>query len=272
MQFRVLGPLEISTAEKKRPMASKRAGMVLALLVLSPGRVIPFEQLIDELWADQNMANARNALHANIVRIRRAMSALCPDGGERLCTTRDGYLLDVPPDAVDAVRFSSLADAGHELAPQDPVAASRLLTEALNLWRGPALMEARDGVRCRISAADLEERRLTAYEDLTELRLSAGLGRVAIPELRQLAEGHMERERLTELYMLALYREGRQSEALAAFQEARRRLSDALGVEPGRSMRRLHQAILQQAEALGEPRGVTQGYGPRDTYARFEIA
>ncbi|WP_245238718.1 AfsR/SARP family transcriptional regulator [Streptomyces sp. MZ04] len=165
----------------------------------------------------------------------------------------------MPADAVDAVRFSSLADSGHELVTDDPAAAYRLLVEALSLWRGPALMEARDGVRCRISAADLEECRLTAYEDLTEIRLSAGLGRVAIPELRQLAERHMERERLTELFMLALYREGRQSEALAVFHEARRRLADGLGVEPGRSMRRLHQAILQQAEVLGEPRGVTQG-------------
>ena len=232
--------------------------MVLALLALSPGRVIPFEQLIDELWADRNMANARNALHAHVVRIRRAMSATCPGGGKRLCTTRNGYVLDVPADAVDAVRFTSLADSGHELVTEDPVGAYRLLVEALSLWRGPALMEARDGMRCRIGAADLEERRLTVYEDLTEVRLSTGLGRVAIPELRQLAERHMERERLTELFMLALYREGRQSEALAAFQEARRRLSDGLGVEPGRSMRRLHQAILQQDEVLGEPRGVTQ--------------
>ncbi|MEU0804395.1 AfsR/SARP family transcriptional regulator [Streptomyces sp. NPDC005970] len=259
MQFRVLGPLEISTAEKKKPMASRRAGMVLTLLALSPGRVISFEQLIDELWADQSMTNARNALHAHIVRIRRAMSATCPGGGKKLCTTRNGYVLDVPADAVDAVRFTSLADAGNELATDDPVAACRLLAEALSLWRGPALMEARDGVRCRISAADLEERRLTVYEDLTELRLTAGLGRVAIPELRQLAERHMERERLTELFMLALYREGRQSEALTAFQEARRRLAEGLGVEPGRSMRRLYQAILQQAEALGEPRGINTG-------------
>lgn len=258
MQFRVLGPLEISSAEKKQPMASKQAGMVLALLALSPGRVIPFEQLIDELWADRSMTNARNALHAHVVRIRRAMSAISPGGGKRLCTTRNGYVLDVPAEAVDAVRFTSLADAGQDIAADDPVAACGMLTEALNLWRGPALMEARDGVRCRISAADLEERRLTVYEDLTGLRLSAGLGRVAIPELRQLAARHMERERLTELFMLALYREGRQSEALAVFQEARRRLAEGLGVEPGRSMRRLHQAILQQAEALGEPRGVTQ--------------
>jgi DNA-binding SARP family transcriptional activator len=261
MQFGVLGPLEISTVEKKRPMASRRAGMVFALLVLSPGRVIPFEQLIDELWADRSMANARNALHAHVLRIRRAMSATSPGGGKQLCTTRNGYMLDVPADSVDALRFASLADAGRELATQDPAAASRMLVEALSLWRGPALMEARDGVRCRISAADLDEHRLTVYEDLTELRLSADLGRVAIFELRQLAERHMERERLTELLMLALYREGRQSEALAAFHEARRRLADGLGVEPGRSMRRLHQAILQQAETLGEPRGATQGAG-----------
>ncbi|EPH45251.1 putative transcriptional regulator RedD [Streptomyces aurantiacus JA 4570] len=258
MQFRVLGPLEIVNAEKKRAMTSRRAGGVLALLALSPGRAIPFDQFIDELWAGQSMANARNALHAHIVRIRRAISEVSPDGGKRLCTTRSGYLLDVPPDAVDVVRFTSLADAGHELGMSDPVAACRLLTEALSLWRGPALMEARDGARCRISAADLEERRLTVYEDLTEFQLSAGLGRVAIPELRQLAEQHIERERLTELFMLALYREGRQSEALAAFQTARRRLTDGLGVEPGRSMCRLHQAILQQAEVLGEPRGVTR--------------
>jgi DNA-binding SARP family transcriptional activator len=258
MQIRLLGPLEIWTAEKNRPMDSRRAGMVLALLALSPGVVVTFEQLMDELWAGRSMANARNALHAHIVRIRRAMTATTPNGGKRLCTTRTGYVLDVEPDQVDALRFTSLADAGRERATQDPVVACRKLLEALNLWRGPALMEARDGARCRIGAADLEERRLTVYEDLTELRLSAGLGRVAIPELRQLAERHMERERLTELFMLALYREGRQSEALAAFHVARRRLSDGLGVEPGRSMRRLHQEILQQAEVLGEPRRVLQ--------------
>ncbi len=139
------------------------------------------------------------------------------DGAELLRTAGNGYLLDTPADSVDAHRFLELAGTGAELAATDPARAIDTLEAALALWRGPALLDTYEGMRCRIQAAHLEERRITAYEDLTAARLSVDAARVPVSELRQLAAEHSGRERLSELLMLALYRDGRQAEALEVF-------------------------------------------------------
>ncbi|MFF2044590.1 BTAD domain-containing putative transcriptional regulator [Kitasatospora sp. NPDC058170] len=259
VEIRILGSLLLSHENRQYTMASKRASIVLTLLALNPGAPIAFDELVDELWADQPMANARNALQANIGRLRRLLESVTGRRGAAvLRTVSSGYLLDVEPGAVDAHRFVALADAGADLLGRDPDRAVEVLESALGLWRGTALMDSCDGLRCRIRATHLEERRITAYEDLTAAKLAVDAERVQVAELRQLAAEHSGRERLSELLMLALYRDGRQAEALEVFHTARRRLAEDLGLEPGRALHRAYQAILQQDDTLGEPRRALQ--------------
>ncbi|MFB7126096.1 MULTISPECIES: AfsR/SARP family transcriptional regulator [Streptomycetaceae] len=263
MEIKLLGPLLLSHENVHYTMASKRTSVVLTLLATSPGIPVPFDEIVDELWGDQPMANARNALQANVGRLRRLLESVTGrKGDETLRTANGGYLLDVPTDAIDAHRFLRLADAGGDLARRDPDRAIATLEEALGLWRGGALMDSCDGLRCRIRAAHLEERRISAYEDLTAAKLAVDSARVPVSELRQLAVEHSERERLSELLMLALYRDGRQAEALEVFHSTRRRLADDLGLEPGRALHHAYQAILRQADLLGEPRRVLDFAGP----------
>ncbi|MFF4016234.1 BTAD domain-containing putative transcriptional regulator [Streptomyces sp. NPDC001843] len=255
MEINVLGPLFLSQESKRYTMASQRASVVLTMLALSPGVPVTADQLVDELWAEQPMANARNALQANVRRLRKLLESVAgKSGSELLRTVSNGYVLDAPAGTVDAHRFLDLADAGAGLAQRDPVRAIDTLEAALGLWRGPALLDTCDGMRCRIQAAHLEERRITAYEDLTAAKLTVDAARVSVSELRQLAVEHSGRERLSELLMLALYRDGRQAEALEVFHGARRRLAGDLGLEPGRALHHAYQAILRQDETLGEPR------------------
>lgn len=263
VEINVLGPLFLAHGGKRYTMTSQRASVVLTMLALSPGVPITADQLVDELWADQPMANARNALQANVRRLRKLLQAVTDrDGAELLRTAGNGYLLDTPADSVDAHRFLELAGTGAELAATDPARAIDTLEAALALWRGPALLDTCEGMRCRIQAAHLEERRITAYEDLTAARLSVDAARVPVSELRQLAAEHSGRERLSELLMLALYRDGRQAEALEVFHGARRRLAGDLGLEPGRALHHAYEAILRQDETLGEPRRVLARSAP----------
>ncbi|MEU3448176.1 AfsR/SARP family transcriptional regulator [Streptomyces thermolilacinus] len=255
VEINLLGPLYLKRGREQYTMVSKRASVVLTLLALSPGTPVLFDQIVDELWADRSMANARNALQANVGRLRKFLKMVTGLDGESLVrTVGSGYVLDIPPHAVDAHRFVELADTGAGLARHNPVEAVARLEEALMLWRGPALLDTCDGLRCRVQAACLEERRITAYEDLTAVRLRIDAERVPLAELRQLALENSGRERLSELLMLALYRDGRQAEALEVFHGARRRLADDLGLEPGRGLHRAYQAILTQDDVLGEPR------------------
>ncbi|MGW0389341.1 AfsR/SARP family transcriptional regulator [Streptomyces sp. NPDC003042] len=236
-------------------MASKRVTSLLTFLALSPRRTVTADQIEDELWSHQRMTNSRNALQANVVRLRKYLESLTGiKGSELIRTVGSGYLLDLAPEQVDAHRFLRQAETGGALVHHDPARAIKELEQALLLWRGPALMDAVEGVRIRQAASHLEERRITAYEDLITAMLSTEAHRISVPELRQIAEEHPERERLSELLMLALYREGRQAEALEVFHGARRRLAGDLGLEPGRALNRAYQAILEQDDVLGEPR------------------
>ncbi|MCC2274672.1 AfsR/SARP family transcriptional regulator [Streptomyces sp. ET3-23] len=255
MEIQILGSLALAQGSQRWGVASKRVSAVLALLALNPGMPVPFDQLVDELWGDRLIANARNALQANVTRLRKLLSSLSGrPGSELVRTISGGYLLDITPESVDAHRFLALADRGAQLVPTDPALAAEVLEQALGLWRGAALLDVSEGFRCRMEAAHLDERRLTAYEDLVTAKLAAGRDRVSVPELSRLAAEHPGRERLSELLMLALYREGRQTEALEVFHGTRRRLAVEMGLEPGRSLHEIYEAILNQDDALGRPR------------------
>jgi DNA-binding SARP family transcriptional activator len=231
---------------------SKRLRAILALFALSPGTPMPVEQFVDELWAGRHMVNAKNALQANIVRLRKLLESVAGRPGDEVVrTVSNGYLLDVPAEVVDAHIFVALADEAASLVRSHPVKAIELLERALRMWRGPALIDANDGIRCRIEAVRLDERRLSAREDLISAKLITGAERGVVPELKRLAEEYPERERFSEQLMLALYREGRQIEALDVFHDTRKRLVHEMGLEPGRSLRTLYIAILKQDQLLG---------------------
>jgi DNA-binding SARP family transcriptional activator len=252
MEIQILGSLVLVAGERRIAIASRRVRTVLALLSLSPGTAVPFDQLVDEIWTDKPIGNARNALQANILRLRKLLELVTGRPGDELVrTVGGGYQLIVPSNSVDADRFLALAKRGSAKGKSRPEEAIELLEEALRLWRGPALFDVCDGLRCRIEAARLDERRLAAREDLIAAKLAVGAERGVVSELRQLTAEHPERERFSEQLMLALYRDGRQIEALEVFHHARKRLASELGLEPGRALRQLYQAILVQDRMLG---------------------
>jgi DNA-binding SARP family transcriptional activator len=252
MEVQVLGSTTITHECQLYAISSRRVRTTLALLALSWRTPLRFEYLVDELWADRPLRNARNALQSNIRRLRRLLETVtgCP-GDELLRTVGGGYLLDLPRDAVDAHCFLDLADHGSRQVDREPADAIPLLENALRLWRGPARSDVSDGLRCRIDAARLDERRLSTREDLITAKMMVGSSRAVLPELAQLTSEYPERERFSEQFMLALYRNGRQTEALDVFHLARRRMASELGLEPGRALQRLYQAILVQDQVLG---------------------
>ncbi|WNF27998.1 AfsR/SARP family transcriptional regulator [Streptomyces sp. C11-1] len=248
----MLGTLTLIQGQEQHHVVSKRVRTVLALLSLPSGTPVLFEQLMEELWGERELENMRNALQANAVRLRKILAQLTGRRGDELLrTVSGGYLLDLPPDAVDAHRFLSLAARGSARVESDPAEAVRLLEAALNLWHGPALFGMYEGPRLQLEAAHLEEQRLCAREDLVAAKLGMGEERGVIAELRQLIAQHPGRERFSEQLMLALYRNGRQTEALDVFHHTREWLVKELGLDPGRNLYRLYQSILTQEAVLG---------------------
>ncbi|MBB4932786.1 putative ATPase/DNA-binding SARP family transcriptional activator [Lipingzhangella halophila] len=249
MRFGLLGPLEVWTSDGRPvqiPEAKVRA--LLAALLIDAGRVVPADRLIEDLWGHDLPANPAGALQTRVSQLRRALED-SEAGGRALVVFRAaGYLLDVAPEAVDVARFQqAVLDARRD---EDPVARARRLEEGMALWRGPALSDFSDLHFARSAADRLEEQRLTAVEDQAEARLEAGEGERLADGLAELASRHPLRERLRAAHMSALYRAGRQREALLSYEALREQLAEELGVDPGPQLTALHQAILQQDPTL----------------------
>lgn len=227
---------------------------MVAVLALEAGRAISYSELVGELWPGQSLGNAQNALQGQASRLRKVLDG--PATSREATVIRavhNGYVLDVPRECVDAHRFLELAAIGAAALPDRPDRVLAISQEALRLWRGPALLDAGEGLRCRAAAALFEERRLAVWEDLINARLCTGGEAEAVADLRQLVAQHPLRERFCEQLMLALYRCGRQSEALWLFHRTRHLLDEELGLRPGVGMQRLYNAILTQDVALLEP-------------------
>ncbi|MDT0306934.1 BTAD domain-containing putative transcriptional regulator [Streptomyces sp. DSM 44917] len=243
----VLGPLQV-IAPGGRPVAvgGARLRALLIRLALDAGALVPAEVLVDALWPGAEApGDQANALHSLVSRLRRAL----PGGAELLRSQAGGYRLELPPGAVDALRFEELARAGRRaLSDGDLAAAAGPLREALALWRGPALADAGEAPYALAVAARLEELRLTAVEDLAEAELNAGRHAAVLAELEGLVAQHPLRERALGLLMRARYAAGRQAEALAAYEAHRARLAEELGVDPSPELRAVHLAVLR-AEA-----------------------
>jgi YVTN family beta-propeller protein len=259
LDFRMLGPLEV--LEEGRPVAlgGPKQRAVLAVLLLCRRQVISTDRLIDALWGDHPPATASKTLQGYVSHLRGAL------GDGVLLTRGRGYLLEVDADQVDADRFDAQAAKGRAALERGEAAdAAELLRGALMLWRGPALADFAYEGFSQAEAARLDEARLAALEDRIDADLATGEHAALIGELEAFVRDHPLRERLRGQLILALYRSGRQAEALEHYQQARRRLLDELGLEPGRALKDLEQAILAQDHALDAPARRRRAVDPRD--------
>ena len=224
---------------------------MLALLALAAGRVVPVPALIDALWGEQLPANPGNALQVRVSKLRRVLTAA--GLGDVLLTRPPGYLLDVDPLSVDALRFADLVATARAAAGIDPETAARRYREALALWRGTPLAEFAETRWAGPEAARLTQLQLAARVELIDVELAAGRHTEVLSELEALTAAHPLHEPLHGRLMLALYRAGRQADALAAYQQAREVLDAELGLTPGAELRDLQEAILRQDPRLGPP-------------------
>ncbi|WP_019359829.1 AfsR/SARP family transcriptional regulator [Streptomyces sp. AA1529] len=254
MDIDILGPFSVSCEGRTIEVRASKVRAMLATLALEPGHVVSHVDLADELWAGHPVGNPRNALQAHATRVRRLLGNT-EQHATLLRAVPNGYLLNISRDCVDGNRFLDHAVRGSDALLGAPETALHHLESALALWRGPALLDAGDGLRCRSAGTLFEERRLTVFEDLASARLILGDESRVIADLRQLTAQYPLRERFCELLMLALYRSGRQSDALELFRLTQRRLDDELGIRPAAPLQRLHAEILSHDPALGHAGG-----------------
>jgi len=248
MDFRILGPLEVYDRGKALPLGAGKQRAVLALLLLHANEVVSADRLIDELWGEAPPPPAAKILQNYVSQLRRPLS----DGV--LLTRGHGYVLRVEPGELDLDRFRQLVDEGRRaLGADDPERASGVLREALDLWRGRALEDFAYEPFARDEIPRLEELRLTALMERIDADLALGRHTELGGELEALIAQHPLQERLRGQLMLALYRSGRQAEALHVYQEARRMLVEELGIEPGQTLQQLETAILRQDQSLEPP-------------------
>jgi DNA-binding SARP family transcriptional activator len=249
IEFRILGPLELSVDGRVLPLGSPKQRALLALLLVHANEAVSRDRLIEELWGDAAPASVESAFHVYLSRLRRLLEPT--GGGTRLVRQAHGYSLRVEPDELDATRFAGLVGEGREaLAAGEAERAADRLRRALALWRGPALADLESERFAIAAAARLEEERVSALEQRLEADLALARHRQLVGELETLVAEHPYRERLRGQLMLALYHSGRQAEALRAYQQARRTLADELGLEPGQELKELEQAILRQDPTL----------------------
>jgi predicted ATPase/DNA-binding SARP family transcriptional activator len=250
MRVGLLGGLEVlDDAERDVVVAGPKLRGLLAVLALQPGRVVPADQLIEALWGEDPPTEVRNGLQGLVSKLRRTLGS--PD----LVTMRGaGYALELPASAIDVHRFEALVLGGRAAAVDgDLTRAAGLLAEAESLWRGDPLAEFTYEDFAAGAILRLSELRLEVFEERLDIELQLGCHQAAVAELDELVAAHPLRERLRGLLMLALYRSGRQVDALRVFQEGRRLLNDELGLEPGRELRELEAAILAQDRSLDAP-------------------
>jgi YVTN family beta-propeller protein len=248
LEIRLLGPVEARLSERPLALDRLQQRALLALLALNANRVVSTDQLIDALWGERPPATASVALYGLVSGLRKLLE---PDHAGAVVTKSPGYLLQLSPEQIDLGRFELLAAEGHRaLGADDADTASALLTEALELWRGPPLQDLQFLPFAQKVVGRLEELRLQAIEARVEADLAGGRDGDLVPELESLVSEHPLRERLRSQLMLALYRVGRQADALAAYRDARTVLADELGLEPSHELQELERSILRHDPSL----------------------
>jgi DNA-binding SARP family transcriptional activator len=252
MQYRILGPVECWNHGVRFRLSGARQRVLLATLLLDANRLVSIERLSYALWDDDPPRTSRQQIRNGVYALRCALA----DAGaptDSLQGEPGGYLLRTDILALDAHRFEEMCRSAARLASTDTLPkAAAVLRDALALWRGPALA-GMDSPVAQAAATALTEQRLTAIEDRVDLDLACGRHHELVGELSGLAAEHPLRERMVGQLMLALYRSGRQAEALVRFHHVRTRLSGELGLDPGERLCRLHEAILRNSSELRAP-------------------
>ena len=268
LDYRILGPLEVSADGRVIEIGGAKPRALLVILLLRANESVPRDVLMHELWGDQPPASAQHSLEVYVSRLRKSLDGAA--NGSVLVTGPGAYRLRVEAGQLDTRRFEQLVEQGRAaLAANQPDQASASLRAALELWRGPALADLVNGRGPRVEAARLEELRLVAIEDRVDTDLALGRHAEVACELEVLVAAHPLRERLHGQLMIALYRGGRQAEALEGYQAARRTLVDELGLEPGPELRELEGRILRHDPALTSRPAPVPADGPSEQAARI---
>ncbi|MEU9864332.1 BTAD domain-containing putative transcriptional regulator [Streptomyces sp. NPDC047971] len=272
MRFGVLGETAVWT-EDGRPVRvpELKVRALLASLLVETGRPVATHRLVDDLWGEEPPGSPLRALQAKVSQLRRVLEEAEPGGRDLLVSRAPGYQLVPAEGSLDAERFAGLAARARAVS--DPVRRAALFTEALAVWRGPAFADFADESFSRAAVNRLEEERLVVHEEAAEARLDAGEHALLVGELAELVERNPLRERLRAVRLRALYRSGRQSEALAGYEELRVRLAEELGLDPSPELVELQRAMLRQDPALdgaraGAPMAGTGGGGRPGEAAR----
>ena len=263
MDFRILGPLEVSHDGRAVPVTGQRQRELLALLLLDAGHVVSSDRLMEELWGANQPAAGTTALRVRVSQLRKLLK---PGGDDVLVTRPPGYALLVPRDGLDLWRFERALEEGERTLRTNPQRALDALTPALAEWRGAPLVDVAHAPFAQAAIVRLEELRASALELRIEAELALGRHATLIGELYALTDQHPLRERLSAQLMTALYRDGRQADALAAYRAARERLVEEIGIEPGPELKALEVRILAQ-----DPDLVTQ-QAPTSRPARTVLA
>lgn len=251
MEFRILGPLEVEENGRRIGLGGPKQRTLLALLLLTPNRAVSVDRLVDALWGDEPPAGAANALQYHMSRLRKALGV-----GAEIVTQEPGYLIRLDSDQVDLFRFERLVS---EAEGADPGRASRLLAEAVGLWRGEPLADLADDVLSQPDIQRLAAARLAALERRIDADLELGRYAQLVPELETLVRTHPLHEGLVGSLMRALYGVGRQADALDVYRRTRQTFDSELGIEPSPFLRELERAILRQDRELSLDRPTTDG-------------
>lgn len=249
-KFFVLGPLECRSGQRQIDIRGPLQRTLLAALLATESRLVSVESLVTELWGDTPPDQWENALQAHVSRLRRRLTAVADESPARLISLATGYRLVVAETDLDAMAFTRQVAHARAIAASDPTEAADVLRSALSLWRGPAFAMEAGGPLCRAAAQRYEAARTMALETLFDTELQTGRHSDIIPNLRELVESPALNERFCEQLMVALYRSGRQAEALETYRRMRNRLDHELGVQPTRTLRNHEKAILVQHPAL----------------------
>ena len=256
-EFGILGPLEASIEGEPVRLGTGKQSALLTILLLNVNEVVASDRLIDQLWGESAPETASKALQIHISQLRKALEPQrgAGDPGRILITRSPGYMLTLEPEQLDLAQFERLVEEGREaLAGDDPKRAAELLREALSLWRGPPLADLAYERFAQTEIARLEELRIAALEDRLEADLASGRHAKVVAELEALVADEPLRERPRGQLMVALYRSGRQADALDVYRSTRDTLVREFGIEPGKELQRLHRAILDQDPELDLPR------------------
>ncbi|MGH3937049.1 MAG: BTAD domain-containing putative transcriptional regulator [Pseudonocardiaceae bacterium] len=248
INFRILGPLEVTKAGRSLPLGGRKQRAVLAILLLNANQTVPIDRLISEVWSDRTPGNPLNTLQVYVSNLRRILEPARSGNQQQLLITKEpGYRIQVELEQLDVLQFLKFAAMGRSMLDENRYEeAAAYLHGALELWRGPALVDLADEPFAEGELVVLEESRLVATEARIAADLALGRAEETVGELNSLVLTHPYREHFRGLLMSALYRSGRQAESLAAYQATRKTLRNDLGVDPGPELKELERSILAQ--------------------------